>query len=75
MGVVTTESSPRSCRTSDDRNVGCCNFMVESITNESMESNCSINNESIPSKGMNFSDFVVTFAISVGVDTYFDLQH
>ena len=49
--------------------------MVESITNESMESNCAINNESIPSKGMSFSDFVVTFAISVGVDTYFDLQH
>ena len=40
-----------------------------------MKSNCSINNESIPSKGMSFSDFVVTFAISVGFDTYFDLQH
>ena len=32
--LKTTESSPRSCRTSADRNVGCCNFMVESITNE-----------------------------------------
>ena len=75
MGVVTTESSPRSCRTSADRNVGRCNFMVESITDESLESNCSINNESIPSKGMSFSDYVVTFAMSVEFDTCFYLQH
>ena len=73
--LKTTESSLRRCRTSADRNVGRCNFMVESITDESLESNCSINNEGIPSKGMSFSDFVVTFAISVGVDTYFELQH
>ena len=32
--LKTTESSLRRCRTSADRNVGCCNFMVESITNE-----------------------------------------
>ena len=32
--LKTTKSSLRRCRTSADRNVGCCNFMVESITNE-----------------------------------------
>ena len=32
--LKTTESSLRRCRTSADRHVGCCNFMVESITNE-----------------------------------------
>ena len=36
--------------------------------------NCSII-ENIPPKGERFSDFIATFAISVGVDTYFDLQH
>ena len=27
MGVITTESSPRRCRTSADRDAGCCIFM------------------------------------------------
>ena len=46
----------------------------ESISDESIEPNCSaINN--IPPKGVSFSDFIVTFAMSVGFDTYFDLQH
>ena len=47
---------------------------VESITDESLESNCSII-EIIPPKGESFSDFIATFAMSVGFDTYFDLQH
>ena len=47
---------------------------VESITDESLESNCSII-EKIPPKGESFSDFIATFAMSVGFDTYFDLQH
>ena len=29
----------------------------------------------IPPKGESFSDFIATFAMSVGFDTYFDLQH
>ena len=29
----------------------------------------------IPQKGERFSDFIATFAMSVGFDTYFDLQH
>ena len=28
-----------------------------------------------PPKGESFSDFVATFAMSIGFDTYFDLQH
>ena len=40
----------------------------------SLESNCSII-EKIPPKGESFSDFIATFAMSVGFDTYFDLQH
>ena len=47
---------------------------VESIIDESLESNCSII-ENIPPKGVSFSDFIATFALSVGFDTYFDLQH
>lgn len=47
---------------------------VESITDERLESNCSII-EKIPPKGESFSDFIATFAMSVGFDTYFDLQH
>jgi hypothetical protein len=47
---------------------------VESITDESLESNCSII-ENIPPKGVSFSDLIATFAMSVGFDTYFDLQH
>ena len=39
-----------------------------------LESNCSIIEE-IPPKGESFSDFIATFAMSVGFDTYFDLQH
>ena len=31
--------------------------------------------EKIPPKGESFSDFIATFAMSVGFDTYFDLQH
>ena len=42
---------------------------VESITDESLESNCSII-EKIPPKGESFSDFIATFAMSVGFDTY-----
>ena len=41
---------------------------------ESLESNCSII-EKIPPKGVSFSDFIATFTMSVGFDTYFDLQH
>ena len=48
--------------------------MVESITDESLESNYSIIGK-IPPKGESFSDFIATFAMSVGFDTYFDLQH
>ena len=44
---------------------------VESITDESLESNCSMI-ENIPPKGVSFSDFIATFAMSVGFDTYFD---
>ena len=40
----------------------------------SLESNCSII-EKIPPKGESFSDFIATFTMSVGFDTYFDLQH
>ena len=40
----------------------------------SLESNCSII-EKNPPKGESFSDFIATFAMSVGFDTYFDLQH
>ena len=47
---------------------------VESITDESLESNCSII-ENIPPKGVSFSDLIATFAMSVGFDTYFDVQH
>ena len=47
---------------------------VESITDERLESNCSII-EKIPPKGESFSDLIATFAMSVGFDTYFDLQH
>ena len=31
--------------------------------------------EKIPPKGESFSDFIATLAMSVGFDTYFDLQH
>ena len=31
--------------------------------------------ENIPPKGVSFSDFIAFFAMSVGFDTYFDLQH
>ena len=47
---------------------------VESITDESLDSNCSII-ENIPPKGERFSDFIATFTKSVGFDTYFYLQH
>ena len=47
---------------------------VESITDDNVESNCSMI-ENIPPKGESFSDFIATFAMSVGFDTYFDLQH
>ena len=30
--------------------------------------------EKIPPKGESFSDFIATFAMSVGFDTYFDLH-
>ena len=50
------------------------NSRVESITDESLESNCSMI-EKIPPKGVSFSDLIATFAMSVGFDTYFDLQH
>ena len=38
--------------------------MVESITEESRESNCSMT-ENIPPKGVSFSDFIATFAMSL----------
>ena len=41
---------------------------------ESLESNCSII-EKIPPKGVSCSGFIATFAMSVGFDTYFDVQH
>ena len=47
---------------------------VESITEDNVESNCSMI-ENIPPKGVSFSDFIAFFAMSVGFDTYFDLQH
>ena len=31
--------------------------------------------EKIPPKGVSFSDLICIFAMSVGFDTYFDLQH
>ena len=31
--------------------------------------------ENIPQKDVSFSDFIVTFAMSIGFYTYFDLQH
>ena len=39
-----------------------------------LETNCSII-EKIPPKGESFSDFIATFAMSVGFDTYFDLRN
>ena len=45
---------------------------VESITDERLKSNCAII-EKNPPKGVSFSDFIATFAMSVGFDTY--LQH
>ena len=45
----------------------------KSITDERLESNCSII-EKIPPKGESFTDFIATFAMSVGFDTYFDLH-
>ena len=47
---------------------------IKSITDESLESNCSII-ENLPPKGVSFSDFIATFTMSVGFDTYVDLQH
>ena len=47
---------------------------VESFTDDNVESNCSII-EKNPPKGESFSDFIATFAMSVGFDPYFDLQH
>ena len=38
------------------------------------ESNCSMI-EKMPPKGVGFSDFIAIFAMSVGFNTYFDLQH
>ena len=40
-----------------------CPPRVESITDESLESNCSMI-ENIPPKGVSFSDFIATFAMS-----------
>ena len=42
--------------------------------NESLGSIYSII-ENLPPKGVSFSDFIATFAMSVGFDTYFDLRH
>ena len=50
------------------------NAKAESITDESLESNCSII-ENISPKGVSFLYFIATFAMSVQFDTYFDLQH
>ena len=47
---------------------------VESITDESLESNCSII-ENIPPKGESFSDLIATFAMSVGFDTHILICH
>ena len=47
---------------------------VVSITDESLELNCSFINK-IPPKGEGFSDFIATFTMSVGFDTYLDLQY
>lgn len=47
---------------------------VGSIVWDKRTANCSII-EKIPPKGESFSDFIATFAMSVGFDTYFDLQH
>ena len=40
------------------------NVKAESITDESLESNCSII-ENIPPKGVSFLDFIATFTVSV----------
>ena len=40
------------------------NVKAESITDESLESNCSII-ENIPPKGVSFLDFIATFAVPV----------
>ena len=55
-------------------NHGTCPCDPWSIIGEIMESNCSMI-EKMPPKGVSFSDFICTFAMSVGFDTYFDLQH
>ena len=47
---------------------------VESITEDNMESNCSMTRKN-PPKGVSFSDLIATFGMSVGFDTYFGLQH
>ena len=53
----------------------CSNIIkINHITDDMAESNCSII-EKVPPKGESFSDFIATFAMSVGFDTYFDLQH
>ena len=44
----------------------------DGTSDESLESNCSII-ENIPPKGVSFSDFIATFAMLAGFDTY--LQH
>ena len=50
------------------------NAKAESITDESLESNCTII-ENISPKGVSFLYFIATFAVPVQFDTYFDLQH
>ena len=47
---------------------------IKSITDESLESNCSII-ENIPPKGVGFSDFIAIFAMSYQSFACLDLQH
>ena len=51
-------------------------FVAQVLINKVKSKCCGIKViEKIPPKGESFSDFIATFAMSVGFDTYFDLQH
>ena len=56
------------------RGTSCMSVLHHTSLFQGTESNCSMI-EKMPPKGVSFSDFIATFAMSVGFDTYFDLQH
>ena len=52
----------------------CLPFPFPNKNGVQFKPNCSII-EKIPPKGESFADFIAAFAMSVGFDTYFDVQH